>query len=818
MIPRLSERATRKDGRGQSFRDLSAYLFNGPLDGPNPARAPWAEAINCHCSDPSQAWHEMAFTATHADALKQAAGARRGGQKNEFPVWHLSLNWRDDEKPTRTEMMDAARSVLKKFGLQDHQALVVFHDDTKHPHVHLMVNTVNPHTGRTVDVSRSTMYRLSAWAREYERERGQILCPQREENWKARADNKTMRRVWESIAQKNPALGPAKQTKTYGKSDSRPIWQLKQQAKDLGMSPENLVLFGQHISNIWRGHYEKERAGEPIVPRPVDAHTILNRITRGQSTFTRADLARAVSAVTKNADDFTTMFHKVLALPEVKDLQVDTAQARYSTETIIRTETEMAQAADNRAASYKHKLTGAKTVDDVKGELSAQQLTALQHVTDAGGIACVVGYAGTGKSTMLSAARELWEASGYNVRGCAFTGKAAESLQAGSGIRSNTLHRLLNQIGKGKLTSRDVLVLDEAGMVGSRQMHALLTAADKAGAKVVLVGDPQQLQAIEAGAAFRSIIDRVGTATITQVRRQRAEWQQNATVQLATGQTKEALDAYAQAGCVHARDTKDEARQAMVAEWAALLGDGKSNIMLAGTKKDVAGLNFAARNAMRAADLLFGQDRRITAREEVMDEPAHDFHMQVATGDRLLFTKNDDALGVKRGSLGTFEGFKGNNLIIRLDGNEQRRVEVDLLNYRNLAHGYALTIHKAQGVTVDRAHVLAGRSMDSNSSYVALSRHRDSVSLHYSRTDARDLAALSRQLGRERPKDTTLDYAKPYRAPYQIREQRQERALLAGSLSKVVGGQQAARAAVHFDNASQYTMKGAPSRGGGRER
>lgn len=831
MTPRLSERSNRTDGRGQSFRDLSAYLFNGERGKPNPDRAVWSETINCYCSDPSQAWAEMAWTYEHADELKKADQLKRGlkprggGQKNDHPVWHVSLNWKAGEEPSRDEMMKAAQSVLKKFGLEEHQALVVFHDDTDHHHVHLMVSTVNPHTGRTVDVSRSTKYRLSAWALEYERERGEIQCEQRVENWKKRDQNKTLRKVWNQMTQAKPELGEAKQDKTYGKSDSRPLWQLKKQAKDSGLTPESLSKLGEQFRAAWNQHFKNERAeeaGRAQVPAQ-DPTAILERIARAQSTFTRAELAKAVNAVTKDPEEFSATFHKVLASPELVKLDTQGSEGRYSTQTTVRIEAEMAKAADELAVSYKHGVTAARSRSATAEKLSDQQRAALDHITDADGLACVVGYAGAGKSMMLGAARELWEASGYNVKGFALSGIAAESLEGGSGITSTTLAALKWGLDKGrtKLTSKDVLVIDEAGMIGSRQMHGVLTAAEKAGAKVVLVGDPSQLQAIEAGGAFRTIVERMGAATITEVRRQRQRWQQDATRHLAVGNVEAALTAYmSHSRAVKSHESKDGAIAGLVAEWAKDLHERTPGIILAATRNDVADLNDEAREAMRRAGLL-GKDFKIEAREETLDKPARDFRLQLADGERLMFTKNDKGLGVKNGTLGTLERHDGGKLTIKLDGDQPRRVEVDLTSYRNLAYGYALTVHKAQGVTVDRSYVLASRAMDRHSAYVALSRHRDSVSIHYSRTDARNLESLARRLSRERPKDTTLDYTKPpapQRAPYQKRARRAERQMLSGTLSKIVGSKKATSASRQFDDVRQYMMQGKPNLNNGRVR
>ena len=177
--------------------------------------------------------------------------------------------------------------------------------------------------------------------------------------------------------------------------------------------------------------------------------------------------------------------------------------------------------------------------------LSSEQRSAFVHVTKAQGISVVIGYAGTGKSAMLGVARQAWEEAGYTVRGAALSGIAAENLEGGSGISSRTIASLEHQWGQGRdlLTTRDVLVIDEAGMIGTRQMERVIAEAQKRGAKIVAVGDPEQLQAIEAGAAFRSIAERHGSIEITEIRRQRDDWQRDATRQLATGRTGEAVHA-----------------------------------------------------------------------------------------------------------------------------------------------------------------------------------------------------------------------------------------------------------------------------------
>lgn len=285
-------------------------------------------------------------------------------------------------------------------------------------------------------------------------------------------------------------------------------------------------------------------------------------------------------------------------------------------------------------------------------------------------------------------------------------------------------------------------------MVGTRQMERVLSHAADAGAKVVLVGDPQQLQAIEAGAAFRAIHERHGGVEISEVRRQHEGWQQDATRHLATGRTGLAIQAYDERGMVHAAETREAARGELIERWDRdrQASPGDTRIILTHTNDEVRELNDAAREKLRASGDL-GIDVSIRAERG---------ERQFASGDRIMFLRNERGLGVKNGTLGTVEKVTPQRMAVRTD--DGRNVVFDTKEYAHLDHGYAATIHKAQGMTVDRAHVLATPGMDSHGAYVAMSRHRDGVALHYGRDDFADQSKLVRTLSRERGKDMASDF------------------------------------------------------------
>ena len=494
--------------------------------------------------------------------------------------------------------------------------------------------------------------------------------------------------------------------------------------------------------------------GERVIADPCGA---LDAITKQQSTFTQRDMAKFAHRHSDGLEQFNAVMGAMRGAPGLVELGKDgRGEDRFTTHEMIEAEQRLHRAAELMAEREHHEVRewdrgAALARAERRGfVLSGEQADALAHVTDGRDLSVVVGHAGTGKSAMLGVAREAWEAAGYEVRGVALSGIAAENLEGGSGIASRTIASMEHgwQQGRDGLSTRDVLVIDEAGMVGTRQLERVLSHAEEAGAKVVLVGDPKQLQAIEAGAAFRSIYERHGGVEIGEVRRQREDWQREATRDLANGKTSSALDAYRSHGMVREATTREQARGDLIDSWDRERRSApvRSRIILTHTNDEVRALNQAARERMRAAGDLGYEVRVMVERGE----------RGFASGDRVMFLQNERCLGVKNGTLGTIAQVNAQSMTVQTD--DDRSVRFELKDYNKIDHGYAATIHKAQGMTVDRTHVLATPGMDAHGSYVALSRHRDGVDLHYGRDDFANRDRLVRSLSRDRAKDMASDY------------------------------------------------------------
>jgi hypothetical protein len=189
MVPKLRP-------SGKSFKSLARYLLHDPDKATTSERVSWTHTLNMAADSPSLAVDEMLWTVRAAEDLKRQAGVRAGGRHLENPVKHFALNWHPSEAPTREHMIATVESFLAHMGWKDHQALIVCHTD-KHPHVHVMLNSVHPETGKALDAGLERR-RAQAWAKRYEREQGMILCEERLKPKQAREKSPT-REAWQRM-------------------------------------------------------------------------------------------------------------------------------------------------------------------------------------------------------------------------------------------------------------------------------------------------------------------------------------------------------------------------------------------------------------------------------------------------------------------------------------------------------------------------------------------------------------------------------------------------------------------------------------------
>jgi conjugative relaxase-like TrwC/TraI family protein len=484
-----------------------------------------------------------------------------------------------------------------------------------------------------------------------------------------------------------------------------------------------------------------------------------------EAEFTKAVAERAAGRLP--ARDVRELIENKLRSPEhlyVGSLQtkeknegqkryINRIEERYSTPEARRMERRMIQDAERIVRGPRSESQKAVVEEVIKRRetLDKEQAEAVRWLTGGPGIRLLSGLPGTGKTFALSTCHEVWTREGRAVVGCAVAAAAAKRLQAGTGIQSGTLDSLLYKLDNGytRLHDHSVIVLDEAGMVPTKQMARLIEHVSHApGARLCLIGDAKQLQPVLAGGPFKYLAQALGEAVLTTIRRQEEKWARDAVKSYERGEIGKAIAAYIEHGRFHLADSRPQAMAKLIDQWKEDGGikDPSKVFMLAGLNAEVKDLNLRA------------QAERIRAGEVSPERKLYANGVFFHEGDRLQFQKNSKELQVSNSDTATVLKVEPERqrLTVKLDL-DGRELVVDLKRYsgNNLRLGYASTTHKAQGASIPHVHVLMGGQLtDFHMGYVQLSRSQKTSHLFCDKHTAGgpELADLIRSLGRERQK------------------------------------------------------------------
>lgn len=491
---------------------------------------------------------------------------------------------------------------------------------------------------------------------------------------------------------------------------------------------------------------------DPAVECEVSNVRSAQRLTSQQAHFTERDFVRFAAeeaqATGVTAEELVARARRHLReSPDIVRLGKHYGEERFTTKEMYQLEASLLASAEKLAKDSSHVAAQDSVVRVLSQEsnLSEEQLRAVWHLTHGtGALAIVSGMAGTGKTTMLDAAQDVWELEGRRVVGAALAARAVKELEGGAGLESSTIAKLLYLAEKGRLEldRNTILVIDEAGMVATPDLAKLTRLCQTHGSKLVLIGDEKQLQPIGPGAPFMELGQRYGQAELTDIRRQNDAWARRAVKDLAEGRAQEALEAFVSHGLVKVTETKDEAVAALVADWRNDARPLSKTLLLAGTRADVDRLNLAAQQAR-------------LERGEVGPETVAVAGCQFRTGDRVMFTKRYPVLGVVNGDRGVITRYDNTRgtVSVALDSGEKVSFEAEAMSH--LVLGYAATTHKGQGATTLRTYVLAGGPMqDREMSYVQASRAKEQTTFYMTRAESGDeLARLAREMERSRQKE-----------------------------------------------------------------
>jgi conjugative relaxase-like TrwC/TraI family protein len=447
-------------------------------------------------------------------------------------------------------------------------------------------------------------------------------------------------------------------------------------------------------------------------------------VTAKQSSFDRGDLTRAFleilpAGTSLGQAQVDRTVDSLLRDPRVLPL-LDASTRRFTTRELAGTELASLHLALAPSAITPTAVPVARTEG-----LSAEQRATVQAIAaSAASVDVVLGPAGAGKTAMLAALHQHYRDYGVAVVGACVAAIAARRLEGATAFPAMSVARLVHQLHRGEtLPDRCVLIVDEAGMVGTRDYYQLLSAVTAAGGKLVAVGDRAQLTEIDAGGMFARLSRMQLRGELTDNHRQVNDWERHALVTLRKGEILPALRAYRRHDRLHEHGESASLRDTIATQFIDALDAGAKPfdvVAITGTRGDATALNAAIRDRLRSAGTI-GPDQPVGDRE-------------LAVGEVVLVTRNDHTRGLLNGARGIVIAITPRQVRMQLDDNRTVTVPVVWAAER-LRSAYAMTVHKAQGLTVDIALVDTSGLGDRNSAYVAASRGRLRTELHYTDID-----------------------------------------------------------------------------------
>ena len=566
---------------------------------------------------------------------------------------------------------------------------------------------------------------------------------------------------------KAPALAAAitratrKAKQSSQEKDRLAFWQ--ERARDLGFDCEAVI-----ESCFAAGREQQASFGK------IDREGILrarlaalpDQLTEHESVFERRHLYAAVAAAFVGSGEgperVETEVDNFIATKAVVTLDHDVwGHQVFTTPEILRIETEIGEMAarlSNKSASAPPLLTVEKLIR--KHRLNAEQADAVRAATSGAKITILEGAPGAGKTTALAAITDSWTHAdgGVRVIGAATAWKISLALQSDLAIdaRATDSWRVGAEHGVPFLDKKTVLIVDEAGLLSSRQMHSILSAVEAAHVcgldpHLILVGDRNQLQSVGAGPGLALAANFSSVRSVAKIVRQHEQWARDAIVAFGRGDAGEALEAFDSRGLIHETIGPKATVRAMVDAWEAheKTAPGRS-LLIAKTNTQVRAISAEIRARLRGRNVIRGDDVTLKA----VTSSNLTVPLSLANGDRIRFLTR-----IKAGGIETINGTEGTVESIQAVSDERFDIAVRTRAGRftfstdeiaddkgrvKLTHAYATTVYGAQGCTTDRAFVWLSPEMDRHSILVASSRARDATDLFCDRKslDSRIIAEL----------------------------------------------------------------------------
>lgn len=509
------------------------------------------------------------------------------------------------------------------------------------------------------------------------------------------------------------------------------LWQ--EQLSALGFTQEEMMKIKSHEQDF-------------LTNEPLDAESLADTLTESNSVFTQQDiyLKGGLQAIenSQSLSSLRTLATQFKQNNDTIDLGTDWRHSQlYTTRNVLNTEQSLILKAKKlrsaQWATVQPQIIDA-SIQKQNIQLSDEQQFAVRNVCNESQFSILQGSAGSGKSTSMKCVRDIYLALDKNVIGASIARSAAKNLEQEAGIEAYTIARLLVclESNKAPISEGDVLIIDEAGQIGTFYLEQLLKHAAERDFKIILVGEDRQLDAIQHPGVLRylSSSEVIGSTRVETIRRQTQDWDRQAVADFRDGYAHQALAQYQKHRQLHIQSSPEATKAALVDAWTTYRHQNPSNqsMVIAQGWIDVIELNNAMRSQLQREDRL--GDENILVKATVSDR---DIDVHLSVGERVRFTKNDYKRNYTNGDLGTVtkvEEMPDGDVWIRVKLDSGRETQFMASTYANeegrvyITQAYAQTVYSCQGLTVDGdVFVYYTQTMDRAHSYVACSRHKNAA-------------------------------------------------------------------------------------------
>ena len=715
------------------------------------------------------------------------------GTRCKAALYHASVNVRAEERIDADQWKFAIDTLERKLGLSGQPRVVVMHEKLGREHVHIVWSRID--AARMCAISDSMNYRAhEEVSRELERafghertqgahhEREGVARPGRTESHadQQQAGRHRMRLAdltaevtgcWRST-QKGVEFRAALEERGYllARGERRDFVLIDSKG---GVHSVARRIEGVRVAHLRERMLDIDLTSVPSVERAREMQStrvaecaldveaaarppiiILEEALQTRSYITEGELRRAFESAGMPPDASLTVIDE--ASETVRLYTQSGSFAGYTTAAIRAEEASLiataSRLAKSRASSMSKSVIGQACADH---KLDAEQGAAVRYMLSSGRVSLLVGRAGSGKSRTLSAIRAIVEGEGFETLALAPTNSVAEDLRTSGFSRATTVDSLLwyrthvPEHAKARIAPKTMIIVDEAAMLDTKRLAALVALVDHVGGQVrlVLAGDDRQLASVERGGVFTDLVSRIGAAELSIVRRQERHWARRASEAFSQGRFRDGLEAFAERGLLSWSAKLGDSRAALLARYERdTAAEPGKRFIFAYTNEEVRRLN----DEVQAMEVGRGRVRNVHTFETSRGT------LHVGEGDRIAFRGTDKGRGILNGALATVQVIEGSTLCARTD--RGRIIEFDVAVFDQIDLGYCGTVYRGQGKTLDEVYLLHTRHWRDAASYVALTRSRRATHVFVARDQAQDFDELVDQVSRQSNRGSTLEF------------------------------------------------------------